>query len=286
YFRLRSRSGESSIVACYPESLRSACERFGETTRLLEKAGVPVPSVLARDPDHRFMLLEDVGSCSLYDLAGRTWQELEPYLHQAAELAGRIAGLDVPAVAGLSPPLDRALLERELEQTWREFLAPRSLVSEPQLAGRLERALAALCAQLAAQPPWPCHRDFMARNLALKDGSLVVLDHQDLRLGPPCYDLASLLNDSLFPPEELAFRVLDRAGVKESERPGYHRVAAQRTLKAVGTFARFAERGSPRHLPLIPPTLTRALGHLARLPESQELCAELSQAWATYLLLH
>ena len=29
-----------------------------------------------------------------------------------------------------------------------------------------------------------------------------MLDHQDLRLGPPFYDLASLLNDTLFPPPD------------------------------------------------------------------------------------
>jgi hypothetical protein len=51
----------------------------------------------------------------------------------------------------------------------------------------------------------------------------------------------------------------------------YSRAVVQRTLKAGGTFARFAAQGNPRHLPLIAPTLRRAARHLARLPETAEV---------------
>ena len=65
----------------------------------------------------------------------------------------------------------------------------------------------------------PCHRDFMVRNLMPLRGrrGLVVLDHQDLRLGPPLYDLASLLNDTLFPPPEAEEALL--AAAAPSGRP-------------------------------------------------------------------
>jgi aminoglycoside/choline kinase family phosphotransferase len=130
----------------------------------------------------------------------------------------------------------------------------------------------------------------MARNLVPRprprpaasgdEAALVVLDHQDLRLGPPGYDLASLLNDSLFPPAELEEGWLARVlPPGEAPRLAYHRAAAQRTLKAVGTFAAFARRGSDRHLPLIPPTLERALYHLGRLPEGRKLAPELERRW-------
>ena len=59
-----------------------------------------------------------------------------------------------------------------------------------------------------------------------------MLDHQDLRLGPPRYDLASLLNDSLFPPPELEARLVRAALGEEATAEDfldYHRAAAQRT---------------------------------------------------------
>jgi aminoglycoside/choline kinase family phosphotransferase len=125
----------------------------------------------------------------------------------------------------------------------------------------------------------------MVRNLMpLPDGAgLVVLDHQDLRLGPPLYDLASLLNDTLFPPPAAEEALLAGALTSEAERApvlrSYHRAAAQRTLKAVGTYAKFARLGADRHLPLIAPTLARFVKNFSRIPEGETLSARLREAW-------
>lgn len=294
YHRLRTASGGSAVLAVYPPSLLGVCQRFLATGRLLESAGVPVPQVLAHDCPRGWMLLEDLGPDTLYDRAGRPWGELVPAFDTAVELARRISLLPARQVAALSPPLDGPLLARELAQTWEVFLEPRGLTGTGTARRCLSELLEGLCARLGEAPPVPCHRDFMARNLIPRPrprprpaagepsggAALVVLDHQDLRLGPPWYDLASLLNDSLFPPGELEEGWLARVlPPGEGPRLAYHRAAAQRTLKAVGTFAAFARRGSDRHLPLIPPTLGRALHHLRRLPEAGELAPELGRRW-------
>jgi aminoglycoside/choline kinase family phosphotransferase len=57
-----------------------------------------------------------------------------------------------------------------------------------------EYALAAREA-LAGAPAVFMHRDFQSRNLMLVPGGLAVIDLQGARLGPPEYDLASLLLD-------------------------------------------------------------------------------------------
>lgn len=279
YARL-SGAGGTAILALYPPALLAACRRFLATTKLLADAGVPVPRVVASDCERGLMLVEDVGAATLYDLAAEPWTTLAPFFHRAAEIAERIGRLPAAAVTALNPPLDRDLLERELRQTWEVFLAPRGLTGDAAEARRLEGALAALCAALGAAPAVPCHRDFMARNLvpaAAPRAELWVLDHQDLRLGPPFYDLASLLNDSLFAPEPVAAQVLGKRLGGDAQRLAYHRAAAQRTLKAVGTFAAFAERGVGRHLPLVPPTLARALFHLARTPEGEGVAPALAR---------
>ena len=121
----------------------------------------------------------------------------------------------------------------------------------------------------------------MARNLVPlpEPPELAVLDHQDLRMAPPLYDLASLLNDSLYPPADLEGELV--AGVLDSpdERLDYHRAAAQRTLKAVGTFLAFARRGDGRHRRLVRPTLERALAHLRQLPEMERLGLQINGLW-------
>lgn len=290
YFRVTLRDGlrdgENAILATYPPEIRGTCPRFLRTTAILEAAGVRVPRVLAHDCDAGWMLVEDVGAQTLGDWGrGRPWSDLAAFFEEGLDIAGRIARLPVDGLAELNPLLGRELLAKELQQTWDLFLEPNGLVSDPALAADLRMALDQLCENLGAETPVPCHRDFMVRNLmplggSEKAGGLAVLDHQDLRLGPPLYDVASLFNDTLFPPPEAEEALL---GACQADRTGYHRAAAQRTLKAVGTYASFARRGASRHLPLIPPTLARFVDHFARIREGETLAARLAAAWSPAL---
>jgi N-acetylmuramate 1-kinase len=296
YFRIIFSAGAASgtaILATYPAELRETCARFLRTTASLAAAGIRVPRVLGSDCAAGWMLVEDLGPLTLGDWGqGRPWSEIDPFFAQARELAARISRLPADGLAELNPRLGRELLARELAQTWELFLEPQGLVRDPALAARLRSTLEALCATLGDEPPVPCHRDFMARNLmplpatqaASEAGALAVLDHQDLRLGPPWYDLASLLNDTLFPPPEAEEALLAAALPAASERVRYHRAAAQRTLKAVGTYAKFARQGANRHLPLVEPTLARFVKHCSQIPEGAALAADLAETWGSVRL--
>ena len=288
YFRAVLADGGSAILATYPPEVRGTCPRFLKTTAILEGIGVRVPRVLASDCEAGWMLVEDLGPRTLGDWGqGRPWSELTPLFEQALEIAGRIARLPKDQLVELNPFLDRELLAGELWKTWDLFLEPQGLVSDPALAAELRTALDRVCENLGAEEPGPCHRDFMVRNLMLGDsplgGDLAVLDHQDLRLGPPLYDVASLLNDTLFPPPEVEAALLGALHGDPPPHKRYHRAAAQRTLKAVGTYASFALRGANRHLPLIPPTLARFVDHFARIPEGEALAGRLAEAWRPVL---
>lgn len=279
YARVVLNGGTTAILATYPEEVRDVCPRFLRTSELLAGAGVRVPHIFAADCESGWMLLEDFGPRTLAEQQ-RPWSELRLDFARALEMIGRIASLPVETVACLNPVLGRDLLRRELAQTWDLFLAPRELTGGCALTAALTAALDALCDRLGDETPVPCHRDFMVRNLmpVAEAERIAVLDHQDLRLGPPEYDLASLLNDTLFPPAEIEEEFLAAA-----DRVGYHRAAAQRTLKAVGTYTKFSLRGANRHLPLIPPTLARCLHHLGRTPEGEPLAEDLGRAWKPVL---
>ncbi len=283
YARVVLDGGATAILASYPDEVREVCPRFLRTGELLDGVGVRVPRVFAASCEQGWMLLEDFGPRTLGERQDRPWSELRLDFARALEMIGRIVSLPPETVAGLNPPLDGDLLRRELAQTWDLFLAPRGLTGGPALTTVLLAALDTLCERLGEETPVPCHRDFMVRNLMLDAaGGIAVLDHQDLRLGPPRYDLASLLNDTLFPPAEVEEELL-AAALGGEDRTSYHRAAAQRTLKAVGTYTKFALRGANRHLPLIPPTLARCLGHLGRIPEGSPIAEDLSRVWAAVL---
>jgi N-acetylmuramate 1-kinase len=291
YFRVHLADGTSAIVAYYPVRLRPVCRRFRVTSMLLEDVGVAVPVVRAHDCRRGLMLIEDAGDRTLYDEPERDWNVLTPVYHCAADYIRRIHTLSRDTVAALNAPLDAALLAAELRKSWEIALVPRNLVGEPDVARAFAAALDALCTEIgAAERLVPCHRDFMPRNLkrrASRDGGsaeeLLVLDHQDLRLGPAAYDLASLLNDSIFPPRELEDELVARLLPGDEGGLAYRRAVVQRTIKAVGSYCSFALRGFDRHLTLVAPTLARAWSWFATIPELAELRPALLPAWRTAL---
>lgn len=286
YFRLTANDG-TAIVAVYPPKIRAACSNFLATTRLLSRAGVRVPQVLTSDCERGLTLLEDLGPDTLYDLRAVASSTLSAYFWRATADLSRIQSLAVEEVAPLNPPLNRDLLWQELHQTWTCLLEPRGVVADPGFSRALEETLQEICRLLDTEPSVPCHRDFMSRNLVPVDPypELAVLDHQDLRLGPRHYDLASLLNDSLFPSETLEEEILLHClGDQPAQRIPYHRAAVQRTLKASGTYETFGLRGDTRHRKLIPQTLARALGHLRHLPEATATRDELRERMAPLLI--
>ena len=273
YLRARHENGDTSIVATYPPEMGPECRRFAQTTVLLERAGVPVPRVEASDCANGLMLLAYAGDKTLYDRRKDGWKTLSGWIGKAAGIADAFRRIPSGDVAGLSPPLDAELLRHELDQTWSLLLEPRGFTGSRAETGRLRTALDAICTRLGDERRVVCHRDFMARNLVPQnDGGLVVLDHQDLRLGPGAYDLASLLNDSLFAPADLESRLVE-SHLPDTPLESYRRCVVQRALKACGTYAAFARRGSSRHLRLVPATLRRAADNLARLPEGRGLSA-------------
>lgn len=296
YLRLAFEDETRAVLALYPTDMTSACDRSLVSGRLLEEQNVRVATVLdascretALEGVGGWALLEDLGERTLYDLADRPWDEIAPYFDDAVAQLRRIASLPRGVVAELNPPLDRDLLSRELALTRATWLEPRGIALDEVLLEALET----LCARLGDEPPVPCHRDYGARNLMPlvliprseqpgapeRAARVAVIDHQDLRLGPPLYDLASLLNDSLFPPPEDEERLLVAAGaLSAADRTRYHRAAAQRTLKAVGSYAAFGHRGDSRHERLITPTFERAIRHLSQVPETADLAPRLAAA--------
>lgn len=283
---METSSSQSYILAYYPSAMRSVCLLYSQTTAVLENATIRVPRILEQDCNTGLMLLEDVGSTTLYESAFQPWRKLAHYFDQAVVILQRIGELPVEAVSPLNAALGQQRLSAEIAQTMDLFLGSALESKDRGLAREFHLRLQEICMELGRGVLVPCHRDFMARNLVPLESpnELAVLDHQDLTLGPAFYDLASLLNDSLFPPLLYESGLLRRLGFGSSERTWYHRAAAQRTLKAVGTYHSFADRGFKQHLSLVPKTLGRALHHLLQLPETSALCPKLKTAWSPLIL--
>ena len=243
---------------------------------VLEGGGVRVPRVLARDVEHGFLLLEDLGADTYLHVIG---------LHNADALFDdaitQLLKLQaIPCPADL-PAYDEALLSRELRLFDEWYLGHHlGLVVDCGDMDRLELVYRRLIDAALAQPQVLVHRDFMPRNLMPAADGPAVLDFQDAVRGPIAYDALSLFKDAFLSwPEDrveawLAHyhaRAVD-AGLPVPDLARFRRdadwIGVQRHLKVIGIFARLWHRdGKPKYLADVPRFFAYLDGVLPRYPE-------------------
>lgn len=270
YFRVDAMPGSeaaSRIVMDIPPSPEEA-QRFVALADFFRHAGLRTPRVLECDAAKGFLLIEDLGTTTLLDVA----QSLDPAraagLYRAATTS--LIALQALGPAPLVPPYDRAFMRRELDlfSQWyveRQCAAQLSDEERQQLA-RCEALILDTC---TAQPSVLMHRDYHSRNLMVSepiDAAPGVLDFQDAVWGPVTYDLVSLLRDAYIEWDEevqidWAVRYWERArkaGLPVSRDFGefwrdFEWMGLQRHLKILGIFSRLHHRdGKDGYLQDIP----------------------------------
>lgn len=242
--------------------------------------GIPVPGVLAYKRSRGWSLVEDLGDADLCGEVRRTLQGREcggraarervtALYREALEVLVRFqtdgfAGFDPRRTH--SPPRYDAALMREGESGYfvRELVVHHLGLAPP--AG-LDEELDRLAARgAAAGAGWLLHRDYQSQNLKIHLGRICVIDFQGARLGPPQYDLASLLLDPYADlPEDLRQQLLAHYLAiyceRTAEDPGrflehFAVIAVHRLLQALGAYAFLGRRrGKPEFLAHVPVAL-------------------------------
>lgn len=280
FFRVSLPGGATRVVMDYGESFT---EETGDqrANRLFEAAALPVARILGAVPVPGCLILEDLGNLTLdRALAGASTVECGLLYEAAVDLVVEIRVEGTRALRHSEtrrwPALDARRFRFEMDYFLEHYA--RGLAAKSFLPSKLERLLHELADRAADTPPRVlCHRDFHSRNLmVVGDGSLAMVDIQDARWGPDTYDLASLVRDGYVDLDESEVeRLLERyrralpdAPSAERFRARFDVVAAQRMIKALGTFGYQVGRlGRERYRSAIPRTLER----LRRLlPVSQE----------------
>lgn len=307
YERLHKPSGETAVLMISPPrpdgpAVRrgrpySAIARLAESIhafvaidRGLAGQGVSVPAILAEDLETGLLLIEDLGQEPVVGPEGPIPDRYAEAARLLAFLHGRELPVSLP-VGGQEygvPPydLDAFQIEAELLLDW---YMPHLLGIQPSGSVRAEfgHVWRETLAPLLEGPKTWVLRDYHSPNLIWlpqRQGldRVGVIDFQDAVLGPPAYDVASLLQDArVTVAPELELRLLGLyAGERRRADPdfdmagfatAYAIMGAQRATKILGIFARLDLRdGKPHylaHLPRIRSYLARNLAHpeLARL---------------------
>ena len=282
------------ILMCCDPWLTTDTPDFRAVGQHLQASGVQVPRVYGISPGQGLVCLEDFGDLTL---AAR-WHTASAAtrVHWGYRAIDELVKMHTvgtlhrdPACPAFQLAFDVPKLLSEL-QFFRQH-AIEGLWEQPLTVAEREAfdaACAPLCALLASQPRYFCHRDYHGWNIMVTNGTVGVLDFQDARLGPQPYDLVSLLVDRGTPDmlgqEAMAILTeyyVQRMAAEEGRRLDQQafaalseHVAVQRCLKAMGTFAyMYVVRGRPQYLPYIPPTLAYIQSLLPRYEILKELTA-------------
>lgn len=236
----------------------------------LFRAGLPVPEIYHQDVDKGFFLIEDLGDGLLAEAVhGRSAEEIVGIYVRVAdallELQSRgIEDFDA-AWCAQTREYDQAMIRtHESGYFLRAFITGWCRL-EP--SDQVRRELADLAETAAGiGPKLFMHRDFQSRNVILQDGRVRIIDYQGGRIGPPGYDLASLLSD---PYVDLSTNVQDeimdhytahgvRLGLfgEDAFRSGYPFLKLHRYLQMLGAFAFLTQaKGRPGFARYIPTAL-------------------------------
>lgn len=272
YLRLDTEVGESCIVMDAPPD-KEDCQSFVRVAALMKDAGLLVPEVRAWDEAKGFMLLSDLGTCTMMEALNRALPAARLTLYQRAIAA--LVTWQRASRPGVLPSYDEALLRRELQLFPDWYLGRyRGVTLTPAQQATWNEATGLIVRHNLAAPGVYVHRDFMPRNLMVppdvSEPRLAVLDFQDAVCGPLSYDIASLMRDAFHSWDEdfvldVTVRYWEAArkhGLMDFEDwsrnfGAFYRavewMGLQRHLKVAGIFARLTLRdGKAKYLADVP----------------------------------
>lgn len=286
YFRVHIAE-RSLIAALYQESFDENEQPFCLTTALYAQAGLPVPTIVAVDGELGVVLQNDLGDERLQDwLTGRTQQEVTQAYLEAIDLMIAIQEATALAAERIKLAFDYEKLHWELDFFYKHFfgsLLKRALPEKTQQ--KLYQEFHEIALELSTRPRVLCHRDYHSRNLMVYQGKQYIIDHQDSRLGPRTYDLASLLRDPYVELSQNQVSTLYDYYVQTSKNEElceeFELMTVQRVVKAIGTYSYQAGvLANNTYLPYIPRaarSVLEAAHRLRRFPFLCELLAEQAQ---------
>lgn len=203
FFRIRS--GQKSAVLMECRSDDPDFTRQITYTQFLGSCGIPVPELLSVDAVHVRALFEDLGDTSLYSYLKLPLdkQQVADIYCRVMEILVRLHGHTTRRVHECPTMHERVFdydhFRWEATYFLEQFVSGLRQIKSPE-PDALEQEFHKLASTANAFPKTVVHRDFQSQNIMVTDGNVPrVIDYQGARMGPPAYDLASILWDPYHP---------------------------------------------------------------------------------------
>ncbi len=264
YYRVSS-TGKSFILA-FSDPHKELNDEFIKYSKFLIKNHVSVPRIEAFDIENGFMLIEDFG-----DKVFQNEINADNQKHLYLLAIDQIIKLQLADKNKDIKELNQTSVKEQMELFEEWFLSGylKLEINESEIK-LIHNAYNFISKHFLEQKKTLCHYDFELRNLMLKeDGTIGILDFQDLTYGPLTLDLVSLIKDLENPVsnKEIEFYLetylslaqeagLDVAFDLNSLYDDFEFAGLQRQLRILGTLSRLHIRdGKSFRLPDLKQTL-------------------------------
>jgi NDP-sugar pyrophosphorylase family protein/aminoglycoside/choline kinase family phosphotransferase len=201
YYRVRHDGRTAVMMECRPED--PDFERHLVYTEFFARHAVPVPALLAADPDSKRALFEDLGDSPLYAYlklphdSGGVEQLYRSVLRSLVTLhATATQHVDK------CPPLETRVFDYDYFRWETTYFLDRFVMGlrtrEIENRPALDEDLHALATRVGGVAKTIIHRDFQCQNIMIHAGVRRFIDYQGARMAPPAYDVASVLWDPYY----------------------------------------------------------------------------------------
>jgi NDP-sugar pyrophosphorylase family protein/aminoglycoside/choline kinase family phosphotransferase len=207
YYRVRDGGKTSVLMKC--GSIDTDFTRHIEYTGFFLSHSIPVPKLIDSDPVALEAHFEDGGDISLY-----TYLKFHSENKEIGDIYKKVIDALIPlhtkATEDLSscPLLEKRVFDYEHFRWETEYFLENFVETiggiQVQNTGLLEKELESLARKADSFPKTIVHRDFQSQNIVVPGGDrILIIDFQGARVGPPAYDLASMLWDPYYRLDDL-----------------------------------------------------------------------------------
>ncbi|MCL4490500.1 MAG: phosphotransferase [Nitrospirae bacterium] len=205
YFRIRRDVKAAVLMRCAPGG--PDFRRHIEYSRFFRTYGIPVPELIEEEPDKMGAIFEDLGDMSLYN-----WLKCPRDEDRIEDIYRRVLDIIIKLHTTVTGHVSECPLLQERVFDYDHLRWETSYFMERFVGGAggmpvennqaLQDEFHRLASQVNSFPKTIIHRDFQAQNIMVANGRARLIDYQGARIGPPAYDVASLLWDPYYRLEE------------------------------------------------------------------------------------
>ncbi|GBD95671.1 MAG TPA: hypothetical protein ENG83_05960 [Nitrospirae bacterium] len=212
----RGKLNDKSVVIMQSSGNDPDFERQIEYTRFFLKHSIPVPELIKVDSNRMQAIFEDAGDISLYSYlkCPREKTEIEDSYRSVINVMTLIHTRATKHISE-SPLLQKRIFDYDYFRWETDYFIKRFVEEIRNIrvenASGMQSEFHRLALKADSFPKTIIHRDFQSQNIMIMKGQeLRIIDYQGARIGPPAYDVASILRDPYYRLEDnMRERLLD-----------------------------------------------------------------------------